>query len=535
MLPREFDFAYYSRALLRRRWLVIVPFFLVVIAGIIYALTAPKTYEASTLILVQRQKVPENYIKSTVSDTLTDRISTIREQVTSRTNLESLITEFGLYESKDPEKSDMTTQDKVELMRKHIEILVSRGAAFSVAFRNEDPQKTMKVANALAQNFIDENLRVREDLSVGTTNFLQRELERIEAMLKEKEAILTEYKQRHMGSLPDQLATNLQLLGELREKIVSIERSLDEARSQKVMFQGQMANMDSVTNSGPTDQLTMLDPGGGMSATPELQELKDSLKALRLRYTANHPDVVKLQKMIARIEQEQAEEPAAGTDQAPLGKVIAPGGGDLFTAQAEVLQVQMASFDQTIRDLLAQKAKLEQESSRLAQIISDTPKRQMEINALERDYDTIKKQYDSLLAKQLESQLAANMEMRQKGEQFQVIDHAKLPEKPVSPNIPRIIFLAVAVGLAAGFGLALGTEHLDPSFRDAKEVGEFLQLPVLAVIPRMRTAADIRKRRRFRVFACCLSGCLLLAVGFGIWFWVNGDLQEWVQKIGSLV
>ena len=535
MLPKNFDFDAYKSILLRRKWYVIVPFFATLVATAVYILITPRIYQASTLILVQRQTVPENYISPTVTASLSDRISTIKQQVTSRTNLETLVDRYKLYSSKDPSKSDLTMQDKVESMRESITVQVHRGAAFSITFVYPDPEKVMRVANDLTAHFIDENLREREEQSIGTTQFLENELAQMKTSLEEKEAQLTAYKQKYMGGLPDQLETNFSMLKQLSDKSVSIERSLDEARTQKIMLQGQISNLKSMSESLPaTDQGGLVGLDAGPAGSPEIEELKRRLQNLRLRYTENHPDVLKVKKMIARLE-EQDQQTVADETAHPAEGVVPSADYDIFAGQVEGLSFQMKSIEQTIRNLQGEKVALERQIDLLKQRIEDTPRRQLELISLQRGYDTIKHQYDALLEKKLQSQLASNMEKRQKGEQFKVIDRAKLPEKPFRPNVPKLLLTGLLAGLAAGFGLALGMEYFDQSFRDHKEVADFLQVPVLAVIPRMQTAADIKKRHRFRVFACCLSGCLLLAVGVGVWLWVSGDLRELLEKIRGYV
>jgi hypothetical protein len=127
------------------------------------------------------------------------------------------------------------------------------------------------------------------------------------------------------------------------------------------------------------------------------------------------------------------------------------------------------------------------------------------------------------------------MEKQEKGTQFKVANPASLPRKPVSHNIPRIILMAALAGLAVGFGLGLGMEYLDQTFRDHKELNEVLQLRVLAVIPKLKTTAEAnRKRRRNKVIALCLTGFLVVAVSIGVWLWLNGNLQELVNKIRSI-
>ena len=534
MLPKKFDLDEYKKILLRRKWHVIIPFLVTLLATAVHILVTPRTYQASTLILVERQAVPENYVSPTVTAQLSDRIATIKQQVTSRTNLEALIEKYHLYRSKDPSKKEMILQEKVELMREKIAVQVHRGAAFSISFMYTDAEKVMRVANDLTANFIDENLRVREEQSVGTTRFLEGELARLESNLRKREAALTAYKQKHMGGMPDQLNSNFSMLKQLSDKVVSIERSLDEARTQKIMIQGQISNLKSMSEAIPADQGALFASDAETVGSPEIAQLEQQLQTLRLRYTENHPDVLKVKKMIERL-QEQNQQPVADETAYPTEEAFPSGGGDIFAGQVDALSFQMESLQQTIRGLQREKSEIEKQIAVLTQRIEETPQRQLELIELQRDYDIIKGQYDKLLSKKLQSQLAENMEMRQKGEQFRVIDRAKLPEKPFRPDIPKLLLAGLFAGLAAGFGLALGVEYLDQSFRNYHDLTEVLQIPVLAVIPKLQTAADMRRDKRLRVAGYCLSGCFLVAAGVGIWLWISGDLRELVQKLRAFV
>jgi len=534
MLPQKLDLDQYKAILLRRKWYVIIPFVVTMTAAAVYLVITPRIYRASTLILVERQTVPENYITPTVTASLSDRISTIKQQVTSRSNLETLVEKYGLYASKDSSEENVTMQEKVELMREHIGVDVHRGAAFSISFTYPDAVKVARVTEDLTTNFIDENLRVREEQSVGTTRFLESELARLEDALRQREAALTAYKQNNMGGLPDQLASNFSMLKQLSDKVVSIERSLDEARTQKIMLQGQISNLKSMSEALPANTGASWESGAETFTSPELADLRQRLEALRTRYTENHPDVVKVKKLIAKAEEKQLQAGGAvGGVPADTGTEAA--GGDIFAGQVEALSFQMNSIEQTIRDLQGEKSKIDKQIDLFSKRIEETPKRELELIALQRDYDVINSQYNNLLAKKLQSQLAENMEMRQKGEQFRVIDRAKVPEKPFRPNIPKILLAGLFAGLAAGCGLALALEYMDKSFRDHEEIGEFLDLPLLAVIPRIETAAEGRKRQRFKMLTYCLSGVLLVCVVIGVYLWMNGNLQEWAEKIRAYV
>jgi polysaccharide chain length determinant protein (PEP-CTERM system associated) len=539
MIPKKFDLDYYKAALLRRKWHVIVPFFLILISGTIYAVTKPKMYQASTVILVQRQQVPSSYVASNVTSSLMELINTIQQQVASRTNLEALIKSSGLYAGEDSSDQGATMQDKVERMRRNIQIQVQRAEGFTISFTGKNPRKVAEIANALASNFMTEHVRAREEMSTSTTQFLKSELARVKATLREKETALTAFKQQHMGGLPDDLDTNLRMMEQLNQKVSSIERRLDETHAQKNTLEQQILNLKNadMVQQGPdiyASDSDLFSLEGGTAASGQLQELRDRLKALRLTYTEKHPDIIRLEKMIKQIEEDQAqveedetqEMPPSGTEEA----------FDMAAVQRMTLETQRASLETITKDLLSQKAKLEKQISLLAKRIETTPQRQLALISLQREYNQIRSQYDSLAGKELQSELAENLEKRQQGEQFTIVDPATVPEKPFSPNVPRIMLMTLLAALCGGFGLGFTLEYFDQSFRGADDLAEFMQMPVLAIIPRLETAAmQVKRRRHRKVFAYCLSGSFLLAVCITIFLWVSGGLGGLLQKLRSLV
>ena len=161
--------------IIKRRWFIIIPFCLSLMVGIYQAITLPKIFEAETLILVEAQRVPQEYVKSVVSIDISSRISTISQQIMSRTNLEKVINDFKLF-SEEAWQSRFL-EDKIENLRERITVdVINRryGAdAFRIAFRGPSPEKVMNVANALASYFINENLKVREMQAIGTSSFLE--------------------------------------------------------------------------------------------------------------------------------------------------------------------------------------------------------------------------------------------------------------------------------------------------------------------------------------------------------------------------
>jgi len=301
-----FEIEKYKQIALRRRWWIIIPFLLTILIGTGLSLKMPKVYRASTLILVQRQRVPSSYVQEIVSIDPEDRIRTITQQISSRTNLEKVIKEFNLYN--EPGRH-MFMEDKILSLRKRINVDVSgggrRGAnAFEIFFTGKYPEQTAKVANALTSYFITENLKLREDQAIGTSEFLTDELETIRKSLLEKEEGLKRYRERYMGGLPEQLETNLRILERNQEQIVTNQENLREAENRKLLIQQQISEAAKIRRA----RAVPAEAEGEVAQPTSLDQLKAQLASLEARYTQRHPDIVRLKEKIADLESKEKTE-----------------------------------------------------------------------------------------------------------------------------------------------------------------------------------------------------------------------------------
>jgi polysaccharide chain length determinant protein (PEP-CTERM system associated) len=489
----SFDIQKYLNIAIKRKWCLILPFLITVLGGFTYLLVAPRIYEAQTLILVQQQKVPEDYVQSVVSTTLAERLNTIQQQVTSRTNLESIIKEFGVYESSDKYSQ---LDSKVEALRSMISITTSKGSAnkaissFTISFRCDDPKKAMDVTNKLAFNFTSENLKIREEQAIGTSTFLSDELKATEEQLKQKEEELKQYSERYMGGLPDQLQTNLNILGRLSTSLEQLNANLRDAENRRTSILKDIAALDAAP---PAVSAQGKQEAGQQN---DLASLKGQLRSMEARYTKNHPDVISLRETIAAMEQERAES-LAKSDSSTIDEVssvpVNPAG--------QALRRQLQEIDIDIADF---KAKIDETNAQIKSYqakVEDTPKRQQELLSRERDYESLKELYTSLLNRKLEADLSVSMEKKQKGEQFKVIDSAKIPQKPVEPDVQKIILMTIFLGLGLGCGLAFIMEMMDTSYKTPDDAEKEMQLPVLASFPTILTETELRNIKRKNIFA----------------------------------
>ena len=509
---------YIIDVLIRGRWFLIVPLCISLTLGLGMTLTANKTYEAATMILVQPQRVPINYIKSVVSSGIGERISTISQQVLSRSNLEQIIEQFGLYEN----SSGIYQEEKIEALRKQIKVKIenSRGGseAFSISFTGSEPERVMRIANTLASYFMDENLKVREAQAIGTSEFLDSELEKTQKRLEEKEQKLAAFRAKYLGGLPDELESNLRTLDRMQKEVTDKAMLLREVNTSISQLDSQISSMAATGGSGTGgDDFLSFDleesEEGDDSAVQAAQEKYD---ALLLRYTEKHPDVKKLKSIIEKLKQkleaakEEEELPSAESEEDILP--------DMGMDPVAPLKAQRAQLVAEANNIQAEVSAIQEKMKNYAQRVEDTPKRELELQSLTRDYSNIQDVYNSILDRKLEAELSVNMEKKQKGEQFRILDHARLPEKPISPNVKMMFLLSIAGGLGLGGGILFLKELLTFSvIRRDDQIDTLLGLPILASIPPLeKPNGRTKKKIEWIMFICCCSYSAVFLAFFAI-------------------
>lgn len=509
---------YFVDILLRRRWFIIIPFCLSMITGIYFALTLPKIYSSGTLILIQPQRVPTDYVRSIVSVGVEARISTISQQIMSRTNLEKIIEQFNLFSG--PEYKNIFMEDKIATLRNSISVDVTKTRrdtdSFSIRVKGKSPENTAKIANTLASFFIDENLRLRETQAVGTSDFLENELKIMTERLEEREEVLKLYNQKYMGGLPEQLQTNLRILDRLQELLSEQRSSLSVAKNRLIEFENrippEIQSFPSTIGTNQTEYLSNID------------QMKERLASLKAKYTDRHPDVIRLNKIINEFDSKIKNKSEGTEDLETSGNGISY--NDTYTRQREGIKREIKTLEEDI-------VKISDNLRYYEKLVEDTPKREQELLSLRRDYQNIQGAYNSLLNRKLEAEISVNMEKKQKGEQFRIIDTARVPEKPISPDMKRLLLFAIAAGIAIGGGIIYLLEFLDSSFRDAKDVETFLGLSVIATVPVLNNPKIDRKHKLNNIFSI-LSILLSLFLLGGLALVTFYGVEETIEVIKNL-
>jgi polysaccharide chain length determinant protein (PEP-CTERM system associated) len=519
---RALSLDFIRQALKRRFWWIATPFVLLSAAGSGLALKLPNTYRSQTVILVIPQRVPETYVRSTVTLPLEGRLRSITEQILSRTRLERIIQEFNLYQE---ERKVRLMEDVVQKMSDSVTLTLGKEQSFTLTFTYGDAAMAAKVADRLASLFIDENLRDRETQAEGTSQFLEGQLEEARRRLIEHEKKLEEYRKRYAGQLPTQLPSNLQNIQTTQTQINSLIEATNRLRDRRIAVERQIADAENtpapVAPVAPVTAGTTPDPtavGGGTTAQ-QLETANRNLRAMEARgLTPQHPDVVRIKRTIKDLEEQVATEAASAAATKPPVPVTAS--AIAARARLDALKTELANTDRQIASNEQTERRLQDKIADYQARIEAVPTRESELTELTRDYDTLQASYKSLLAKREDSQLAANLERRQGGQQFKVLDAARIPEKAASPNRPLIAGGAAFVGLVLGLALGGLREFRDGSLRTEEDVLQGLELPVLAFVPTVVTVFDrARLRRRTRTLIVTTVALCTLLVTVGVFVW----------------
>jgi polysaccharide chain length determinant protein (PEP-CTERM system associated) len=463
------------------------------------------------VILVEQQQVPERYVESNVAIDM--QLQSITQQILSRTRLSAIAKNYHLYASEG--KTDPDTL--VERMRKDIEIELVKAnqnqlASFKVSYSASTPQMAQQVTGELTSLFIEDSLRNRQQLSEGTTAFLENQLRTAREDLSQQEQRLREFKSQYLGALPEQLQGNLQILSGLQNRLQGATEALNQAEQQKLYLESLLSQYKSLR--GGTSE-------GDSSALPavpaldrQLERMRSQLNDLSARYTPQHPDIVRLREQIAateRIKQKVEQESKSGTKAdsslpaATPSEIQAMSPLMQIESQIKANQLEIANRKREIKEL---EGEIRQYEARL----NVAPVREQQLAAITRDYQQSRAHYDSLLAKKQQSEMATDLEKRQQGEQFRVLDPPSLPTKPYFPNRFKLSLAGLGIGIFLAVGLVMLLEVADARIYREEDLRDLTSAPLLAGIPPLPTPTEERNQSRRRWLEVVVASMLLTCI-----------------------
>lgn len=477
----------------RRKVLILVPLLVLPVVAYLVSLAIPNTYTSQALILIEQQQVPDNFVKPVITEELNARLIHMQQQIFSRTRLQPLIERFGLYR-KDVGRVPM--EELVDRLRRSTivtpvksEIISKTGGipGFFVYFTTDDPRIAQQVCAQIVSMFLEDNLKGREQQAEATTDFLSKQVDEAKRKLDEQDAKLADFKKHSVGQLPGQEQSSLTMLGALTSQLDAVTSTISRAQQDKSYTNSLLAQQLGTWKSSQQDS-------SPYALQKQLEDAQNSLVDLQARYTADHPDVLKLKKHIAELKRKLDESRAqpAATDPNSIQEV-----GNAEPPQIQQLRAALHQQETTIREATIEQGRLQQQLRVIQSRVQLSPVVEEQYKALTRDYQTALEFYNELLNKRNLSQMATDLERRQQGEQFQVMDPPDLPEKPTFPNRLQFAGGGLAGGLGFGLLLAFMLEHRDDTIRSDKDVEQYLKLSTLAMLPTIANGNGAAASKRF--------------------------------------
>jgi len=479
----------------------------------------PARYKSTTLILVEEPAMPKNYVEPNVNDNLQDRLQSITQQILSRTRLLLIIDKLHLYQG---ERQPSTPDGRVEKMRKDIgdiELVKdpqTQGiTAFRINYSAPDPHIAQQVTSELTNLFIDENLKVQQQESENTTQFIESQLETARASLADQDARVRAFQAAHEGELPTEEATNLQILSGLQAQLQNEQDALATARQQSVFHQSLIEQYRALNGTHRTTAPGS--PSGLEAIDQQLDKLQSRLQELKTRYTDQYPEVQQVKAEIADTEKTREQmiaslkKPPDGKEQNTIGQAQVI---EDPAQNAPLLQLQ-GQFKADQLEISNRQAAIENLKSRINLYqarLSGEPAVGQQLADLTRGYEQSQQNYNELLKKENDSQMATSMEQMQQGERFMMIDPPSLPLRPDFPNRLKMCEAGLGAGVALGLLVVVLLEFRDDRLYSEREIEKLISVPVICEIPEIPDPSDTRRKKLRMALGWAMAALVVSAI-----------------------
>jgi polysaccharide chain length determinant protein (PEP-CTERM system associated) len=455
-----------------KRWYWLILLCALVCCGVAFGITyelAPR-YMSQTLVLIEQQQVPTDYVTPILTEDLGERLASLREQILSRSRLEPIIQRFNLFAS-----GGGTVDARVTETQKAIQVKpVNAGAraGFFITFEYPDPRTAQQVCGEITSLFVSENLAARQESAEGTTEFLKQQLDDAKKNLDDQDAKLAAFEGKYLGRLPDQEKSNESTLQALSTQLDAATQSLDRLQENQTFIESNIAELRREMRESGSGGLISVD-----DRLKELRDLQEQKKSLDALYTPDYPDVQAVDRKIAQLQAEIAKSPSRTSSGKTESAKVTVDPPQLQQAKAQLRAVQLA-----IASTKGEQSKIKAQIDQYEQRIESSPIVEEQYKQVTRDHDIAQEFYNSLLKKINESSMAVALEHRQEGEQFRVMDPPNLPDAPSYPNRMKFAGAGLVGGLALGFMLVALLEYRDVTLRSELDVWAFTKLPTLAIL-----------------------------------------------------
>jgi succinoglycan biosynthesis transport protein ExoP len=493
----------YLQTARRHKWWVYLMTVGLMLPAFVGIALLPNKYKATTTVEVDPQKVPEQFVSELVRVSPLDRLQTISQEVLSETRLQQIIDQWDLY----PQMRRKSPREAtIEQMRSDITIDVKQSggglAIFSITYLGKDPALVANVTNQLASDFIEWNLKSREQHAVGTTEFLNTQLQEAKAVLEEQETKLRQYKMSHLGELPQQQEAILHNLSGLQAELQTNAGNLNRLDEER-LFLTQLP--ESVSMSGGNPQ-----PVSDRARLEiEKNQLEARLSELHRRYTDEFPEVKEVVRRLNYVNESLTALPEGKPSETSTPRSTKP--------TTTGLRLEVIGRD--MQRLKEEQKRIREQIANYQAKVEAIPRREQELKDITRDYDISKGRYDSLLSKNYSADMSNDLDSQQKGQRFIILDPARVPQRPFRPNRLKLMAAASFMSFLCSVVLVIVKEYLDPRVKTEREIRVAFPepIPMLAAVPHIQSPIERRRHLRFVVFAVSLSIVAIGAVAGLLW------------------
>ncbi len=555
-------------AAVRRRALPALSAFVAVAAGAVTAAVVwPPTFSSTGTILIEQQELPSDLVRSTVSTYASQRIQVIAQRVMTTENLMGIIQRYNLYADlrrREPREEVVATMRKAtNLQMISADVIDPRNGqptkatiAFSLTYSNRSPQLAAQVANELVSLYLQQNIETREKTAQDAVSFLQSESSRLSHDIDAQQAKIAAFKRKNENDLPELSQLNLTDLNQTQNEILETDTQIQSLEQQLIFLDSQLAQINPTAQvydstgqrvQSPEDLLKSLRSQYARDSAlyapdfpdvvrekreiaaleksvhgeqpqsiandlrRQLEDARTQLDDAKHRYAPDHPDVIRLQKLVDALQTKVQEAGKPATGGAAKGATDPSAGADNPT-YVQLRTQREAALDQK-KALEDKRAVLQARYDDYERRLARTPAVEREYSEMLRDLASDQSQYAEIRQKLMEADIADNLETERKGERFTLIEPPLVPEEPASPNRPLIVIFGFIAASALALGMILLLESVDGSVRSRQDLQQLVSVPPLAIVPIMLTSIDHAARRRRRWYA--LGGAaatLVLAV-----------------------
>ena len=494
---RELTMDDYLAMVRRRLKVILIPALLAPLAGFMVSYAFPPRYTSQSLVLVEGQRVPDEYVKAVITSDFTQRIATLQQQVLSVNRLRPVVDRLGISKPEEQSKliADIQTNLTVTPVITDMSAAASAGLAyrnkkrpsanteplpgFNVNYTDSNPKRAQQICNEMTSLILEENLRTRADVAQGTTDFLTRQVQDAKRALDEQDAKLAAFKRQYMGQLPGDADNNVRILMSLNSQLDASTQTLTRAQQDKAYTESMLAQQLAAWKSSQSST-------NPQTLQQQLDALQSQLLQLQARYTGDHPDVIKTKADIAEVQKKLNQVNAAAanaTDTSDKNSAAEP-------PEIRQLRLQVHQYQDVIQQATSDQKRLQSQINLYQSRTAMSPGIEEQYKLITRDYDNAQNFYRDLLAKKSSSELATSMENQQQGEQMRILNPAALPDSPSFPNRPLFAGGGAGAGLALGIMIAIWLELRDKSIRTEKDAAAAMDLPLLVSVPWVSEAEE---------------------------------------------